>query len=461
MRHLIIGAGPAGLAAVDTIREFGGDGPITLISNEQPYSRMVLPYLMDGTISEDNLFTANDDYLSGKNVHTLFGKTVTSIDPAGKATLDDASVIDFDNALIATGSRPTRPPIDGADAKDVFNLWTLDDAKAVIERKGGDVVVIGAGFIAFTCLDALVSLGARLTIVEVEDRILPRMIDETGAELVRKHLESKGVTFRTGTTVTSISNEEGRKKLSVEDGDDLMADVVIMATGIKPNLELVEGTAVKTDFGVLVDGAMRTSGENIFAAGDIAQGPVIGSDAKEVHAIQPTALEHGRIAGANMVGQDLSYWGSLLMNIVDVQKLHVASFGDWSGKDGDVRTVVNDTRPVYRKMVFQDDRMVGAVFLGRPDDVTMLNDMGMVKGLIQSQVALKEWRRYLDEHPLDVRRPYVASRAAEKLLGQKLVGKASDYTGYRHPDPQPKYWDHHATFVADVPSDTEPVEETP
>lgn len=453
MRHLIIGAGPAGLAAVDTIREFGGDGPITLISNEQPYSRMVLPYLMDGTIEEENVFTATDDYLSSKDVHTLFGRTVEALDPAGKVRLDDGSSIDFDNALIATGSRATRAPIEGADADDIFNLWTLDDAKAVIERKGGEVAVIGAGFIAFTCLDALVKLGANLTIVEVEDRILPRMIDDVGASLVQKHLESKGITFRTATKVTAIQEDGERKKLVVEDGDDLTADLVVMATGIQPNVEVAESADVETDFGIIVDGGLRTNHDNIFAAGDIAQGPVIGSDEKQVHAIQPTALEHGRIAGANMAGEDLTYWGSLLMNIVDVQGLHVASFGDWLGDGAEVRTVTNDNRPVYRKMVFEGAHMVGAVFLGRPDDVTMLNDMGMVKGLIQSQVDLKEWRTYLDDHPLDVRRPYVASRAAEKLLEHKLIGKPSDHEGYRHPDPPPKYWDHHEEFVADVPSE--------
>lgn len=450
-RHLIVGAGPAGLAAIDTLREFGDDSPITLVSDEPPYSRMVLPYFMDGTIPERNVFTTDDEYLGRMGVEGIFGKRVARIDPAGTAHLDDSSTVSFDDALIATGSRATRPPIPGAEGSSIYNLWTLEDAKAVLARKGGEVVVIGAGFIAFTCLDALVSLASRVTVVEVEERILPRMIDRTGAELVRSHLESKGVAFRAGTTVAAIEDVDGRKHLVVEGSDDLEADVVIMATGIRPNLEAAEGSQIACDFGILVDDQLRASAPNVFAAGDIAQGPVVGSDAKEVHAIQPTALDHGRIAGANMAGAGVSYWGSLLMNIVAVQKLQIASFGDWSGDGSDVRTVINDRRPVYRKLVFVDDRITGAIFLGRPDDVAMLNDMGMVKGLIQTQAPLREWRKYLDRNPLDVRRPYVASRAAEKLLEMRLVGRPSPREGYRHPDPPPKYWDHHEVFVRTIP----------
>ena len=449
--HLIIGAGPAGMAATDTIREFGDDSPITLVCGEKPYSRMVLPYLMDGTIPEENVFTADDSYLARQKVDGLFGRWVTEIERSGRAVLDDGSAIEFEQALIATGSSAMRPPIPGADGDSIFNLWTLDDAKNVIALEGSEVAVIGAGFIAFTCLDALMHLGAKVTVIEVEERILPRMIDPRGAEMVQTYLESKGVSFRVGARVSAIEEKSGRKRLKFEDGDSIDADVVITATGIQPNLEFLRTSGLEIDFGVLVNDHMRTNIQNVYAAGDIAQGPVLGSAVNEVHAIQPTALEHGRIAGANMAGQDATYWGSLLMNIVDVQKLQIASFGDWLGEGAEVRTVENDSRPIYRKLVFEGDVLKGAVFLGRPDDVALLNDMGMAKGLIQTGVSLKEWRTYLDKNPLDIRRPYVASRAAERLLAMKLIDKPSSPEGYRHPDPEPKYWEHHEVFVSTKP----------
>lgn len=453
-KHLIIGAGPAGLSAIDTIREFGDEGPVTLVCDEPAYSRMVLPYFMDGTIPEENVFTASEEYLRSKGVEAVFGKKVTAIDPKGTASLDDGSKLAFEDALIATGSSATRPPIPGADGAGVFNLWTIADAKAVLDRKGGEVVVVGAGFIAFTCLDALLANASKVTVIEIEERILPRMIDSPGAAAVRAHLESKGVVFITGAKVTSIDDRGGRRSLTVDSGGGpagLDADLVIMATGIRPNLDLVEGSGITTDFGIVVDEHMQSSASNVFAAGDIAQGPVVGNDRKEVHAIQPTALEHGRIAGANMAGSDEHYWGSLLMNIVDVQKLQIASFGDWAGEGKQTKTVANERRPVYRKLVFEDDVLVGAILLGRPDDVALLNDMGMVKGLIQTRTPLGEWRKYLDRNPLDIRRPYVASRVAEKLLEMKLVGRPSSHQGYRHPDPEPKYWPSHRIFVDTIP----------
>lgn len=450
--HLIVGAGPAGLSAIDTIREFGDSTPITLVCNEPAYSRMVLPYFMDGTIPETNVFTATSDYLQSRGVTALFEKKVTRLDD-GTAHLDDGSTIEFGNALIATGSSAVRPPISGADGDGIFNLWTLDDARGVLGRQGGEVVVIGAGFIAFTCLDALVKLASRVTVVEVENQILPRMLDEPSAGLVQVWLENKGIEFRLGAKVEDIGDSNGRKHLSLTGGEVLEADVVVTATGIRPNIDIAQESGLETDFGIIVDEFLRTSREEVLAAGDIAQGPVVGSGVKGVHAIEPTAIEHGRVAGANMAGAAIPYWGSLLMNIVDVQKLQIASFGKW-GDASDVRTIKNDSRPIYRKLVFEDDRIVGAIFLGPPNDVAMLNDIGMVKGLIQTQVHLKEWRAYLDRNPLDVRRPYVASRAAEELLRRRLLNKPSSPEGYRHPDPAPTYWNYHELFVKTKPDES-------
>lgn len=237
-------------------------------------------------------------------------------------------------------------------------------------------------------------------------------------------------------------------------GEVVEADVVIIATGIKPNLDLIDGSEIQVDQGIVVDERMMSSASGVYAAGDVAQGPVVGSTRREVHAIQPTALEHGRIAGANMAGRDVHYWGSLLMNIVDVQKLQIASFGDWSS-EADVVAISNERRTAYRKMVFEGDRMIGAILLGKPSDVAMLNDMGMLKGLIQTQVELKEWRRYLDQNPLDIRRPYVASRAAERLLDMRLLRTPSSPAGYRYPDPPPRYWEFHDVFVG---TRTDPVQ---
>ncbi|MBI4628956.1 MAG: FAD-dependent oxidoreductase, partial [Candidatus Rokubacteria bacterium] len=180
-RHLIIGGGTAGINAIRTIREEEREhSEITLVSAEPPYSRMVLPYYLDRSIAESHVFTATARVLAGWGVKTHLGRRAAALDPkAGACTLDDGTVLPYDDCLIATGSSPVRAPVPGADGPRVHSFWTLDEARGVLGgiARGSHVVMVGAGFIAFTILNSILSLGARLTIVEMEPRILPRMID--------------------------------------------------------------------------------------------------------------------------------------------------------------------------------------------------------------------------------------------------------------------------------------------
>ncbi|HKB38108.1 MAG TPA: hypothetical protein VKD72_16800, partial [Gemmataceae bacterium] len=150
----------------------------------------------------------------------------------------------------------------------------------------------------------------------------------------------------------------------------------------------------------------------------------------------PTAVDHGRVAGANMAGHEVHYPGSLLMNILDVCGLQCASFGRW-GEQAEHITISNPDRPVYRRLLWTDDQVTGAVFVGPANELGMLNDVGMVKGIIQTRTALGEWKQYLRDNPFDVRRPYIAARVAEKLVGTTLLGRPSKARGYRFGDAKP------------------------
>src|SRR5262249_50297444 len=152
--------------------------------------------------------------------------------------------------------------------------------------------------------------------------------------------------------------------VSLANGTEVEADVVIIATGIRANLDLVQGSGIKTDQGILVNERMQTNFPFIYAAGDVAQGPDLFGDKPAVHAIQTTAVDHGRIAGANMAGKDVRYPGSLLMNILDACGLQCASFGRW-GEAAEAMTINNPERPVYRKLLWTGDQITGAVFVGQ------------------------------------------------------------------------------------------------
>lgn len=466
-KHVVIGGGPAGMHAIETIRKYetAADSEIHLVSSETPYSRMVIPYWMAGQISEDHVLTSSESYYKQDGVTAHIGQRVVEVNTsANSVKLEGGSSLDFDNLLICTGSGAIKPPIEGVDLPGVHNLWTMEDAQAVLNRttQASKVLFIGAGFIGFIVLNALYKRGNQLAVVEAESHVLPRMLDADAAGLVEKWLQGLGIETYTSTRVQQIQQSGDQLKAVFEDGHSVEADCVVVATGIRPHIDFLENSGIETDQAILVDDHLRTNVSNVYAAGDCAQGPDLSSGNQEVHAIQPTAIDHGRVAGANMAGQDVSYRGSLLMNVLDVCGLQCASFGQWNAGEGaETFQVVNEARPVYRKMIWEEDRLVGTILLGQTNDVSSLNDMGMLKGFIQTGTPFGMWKDHIRKNILDIRRPYIACKVAEQLLNQTILPEPTEDLGYRHNNDQPKNdpGPHHGVFVntiAGTPKDIEP-----
>jgi NAD(P)H-nitrite reductase large subunit len=453
-RHLIIGGGPAAINAIETIRDLDSAATITLVSDEPAYSRMVLPYWLANQIPRQHVFTGDDAYFTRLKVDRIIGTRVAKIDPvANQATLADGRALPFDHLLIATGSSAVIPPIPGADLPGVLPLWTLAHTEAVLQATQGlarpEVVFVGAGFIGFIVLNAMHKRGWKLHVVDLAGHVLPRMLNEQSARLVEAWLRKKDISLHTATTVQRITAAGPRKRITLANGTEVECDLVIVATGIRPNLELVQGSGIHTDQGIVVNDRMQTNFPHVYAAGDVAQGPDLLGGPTTVHAIQPTAVDHGRVAGANMAGQEVHYPGSLLMNILDACGLQCVSFGRWGEATEDM-TIHNPDRPVYRRLLWTGDRITGAIFLGPANEVGMLNDVGMVKGIIQTRTPLGAWKQFLRENPFDVRRPYIAARVAEKLVASTLLGRPSKPRQYRFaglPAPQVTQPRAHQDFV--------------
>jgi NAD(P)H-nitrite reductase large subunit len=464
-RYVILGAGPAGLNAIEAIRRTDSAGPITLVSGEPAYARMALPYFVAGEIPRQQLATGSDEYFERLSVDARFGVTATSLDEKKHSVgLDDGSTLEFDKLLIATGSSPSHPPIPGSDGTHVHSLWTVADADAVLAAapKGTpSAVLVGAGFIGLIVLNAMHKRGWKLTLIEREGRILPRMLDRKAADAAEAWLRERGIDVYTGVSTTEITGKK-RKALRLSDGQSIESDLVILATGIRPNLAFLNGSDVRVDGGVVVDQHCESSVPGIYAAGDAAAGPNLLGGPAGVHAIQTTAVDHGRIAGANMAGAARDYPGSLVMNILDLAGLHLASFGRWH-EDEDTTVVWAPGRSVYRKLVWDGTRLVGAIVAGPVEDTTMLTDVGMIKGLIQAQTELGTWKDYLQDKPWDLRRPYVASRTATSLLPQTIESGAARPRGYTHGDRQPsnERSPYHADIVGTRPAGFEDLPRTP
>jgi len=422
LKHVIVGAGPAGLSAVEAIRRSEKEATITLIADEPPYSRMAIPYYLAGAIGRTALVTADDGWLAQQGVERV-GARACAIEPsAGRVNLEDGSSVAYDRLLIATGSSAVRPRIPGIEEAGVLNMWKLSDADEYLQRGGREVAILGAGFIGLVILDALVRRGAKVTFVELAPSILSRMLDREAADILEAELSRRGVRFCKGTTAEMIERRGSRLRIALSGDGSLECDVLVAATGIKPNVEFLAGSGLEMAQGILVDSHLRTSLPQIYAAGDVAQGPELLTGERVVHAIQPTAVDHGYVAGVNMAGGEAVYPGSLSMNIVDALGLQACSFGLWEGTSAEVTAVANRADGIYRKYVWKEDRLVGGVLVGPSPTVCGVNDAGMLRGLIQAKLPLGAWKRYLQENPLDLRRPFVASGAAGALVAAPAPG---------------------------------------
>ena len=431
-RHVIVGGGTAAINAITTLREFDhGESDIILVADERPYSRMVLPYYLGKRISRSHVHTLTPVRLAELGVTTTYiGRRATALDTAAqRLSLDNGESVAYDDLLLATGSSAVRAPVPGADLPGVHSFWTLAQADGLIAdiQPGCDVVLVGAGFIAFTILNSLVHLGVHLTVIELAPTILPRMVDATGAAMATQWLEQHGVAVRTGVRLNAIEDVAGRKRLSLDGGDELLADVVIMATGIRPNLEWLADSGLELDRGLIVDDHLRTSAPNVYAAGDIAEALDRVTGERALHAIEPAAMEHGRIVGANMAGVDRAHRGTVLMNIVDVLDLEIASFGAWDDPDAESVAVEKQQQWGYRRLLWHGggERMTGAIIIGISDHLWATNDVGILKGLVQSGQPLGAWKQLMLENPWELKRPFVATGQVGRLLPETVLGRAS------------------------------------
>ena len=414
MHHVIIGAGPAGVVAAENLRKLDPTAKISIYGAEReaPYSRMAIPYfLIDKVPEEGTHLRKNDRHYDLLNID-VHQQRVDKIDAENKAlTLEDGSSVNYDKLLIATGSHPVRPPIPGMDLDQVYSCWTLADGRAIAEKAkpGNTVVLMGAGFIGCIILESLALRGVDLTVVEAENRMVPRMMNEISGGLIKRWCEEKGVNVRTSTRVEGIE-EGGDKalKLNFNDGSSMEADVVICATGVKPNIGFLEGTGIEVDQGILVNPYLETSQPDIFAAGDVCQGLDFSTGAYTVQAIQPTAADHGMLVANNMVdGREQRHRGCVNMNVLDTMGLISASFGLWEGAGGDKAALEDYDNYRYLELQFEDDILVGANSLG------LTQHVGVLRGLIQSRTRLGKWKDKLMDDPTRVMEAYLACAQAQ------------------------------------------------
>ncbi len=413
MKHVILGNGPAGVIAAETIRKRSPSDQIIMIGSENvpPYSRMAIPYLLMGNIQESGTYLRKDpQHFDKLKIEQLHGR-VDSVDCNSKELLlKGGSRVSFDKLLIATGSVPVQPPIPGIQLPGVHSCWTMDDARVIasLAKPGTRVLQMGAGFIGCIILEALASRDVKLTVVEMGDRMVPRMMTELAGGMIKDWVQSKGVDVFTGTRVEGISSSGSALSIKLSNGKFLEVDLVISATGVKPNIGGLQNSGLDLLTGVLVNERMQTSHPDIYAAGDVTEGIDFSTGHRIVNAIQPNAADQARIAGISMTGGDAQSLGALQINVLDTLGLISSSFGLWSGaKDGDHVEIVDREHFKYLRLEFLDDVLVGATCVGNTDHI------GVLRGLIQSKTRLGEWKSHLLRDPTQAMEAYLAKGQAQ------------------------------------------------
>jgi nitrite reductase (NADH) large subunit len=373
---LIIGSSAAGLAAAEAARKQDPDIPITMLSEEPylPYHRPRLPQVIIDPSIKKNITLRNEEWFKERNIDLKLGATVKRVDSkAQKVELKDGSIIPYGKLILATGSRSFMPPMKGNDLKGVFTIWTLDDALEVSDwlnhaKKG---VVIGGGLLGLEAAYALSKRGVETTVLERSDRLLKRQLDEKSSAMFLSQTERLGVHVLTdASTEEIIPDESGNVALiRLEDGRELECDVVIVSTGVRARVEVMEGEPISIDRRFVVNNRLETDIPNVYAAGDCAlmDGIWFG--------LWPVSVKEGKAAGTNAAGGDEICVIPTPPYLVNTMETRVASAGIIESEDESIisQIQVDDAQLNYDRRNFKDGALVGYVLLGNTAPFSMLS----------------------------------------------------------------------------------------
>lgn len=390
--YIIIGNGAASNAAAESIRKLDPTGPIHIFTRERVpfYYVPALPEYVAGEKELKNLIIHDLPWYQQHRIDLHLGTEVTAIDPRQKLVITDkGGEFRYDKLLLATGGYSFVPPIQGANLPGVMTLRTLADAERLRERakRSKEAVLIGGGLLGLEAGNGLRKLGLKVAVVEFFPRLLPRQMDTPGAAMLQRVMENMGFSFYLGAKTQEISKLNDKLQVVLEGGEKLPADLVLISAGVRPELTLAKSLGLEVDKGVKVDDHLQTSLPDIYAAGDLVE------HRGRVYGIWPAAMEQGRVAGANMAGQSLSYEGTLPSNVLKVAGIDLMSAGDIDA-EGQLEAVVfqDEARGIYRKVVIKDKVIVGAILFGD------------IRGSREIQAAMKA-RKDIRELKAELARP--------------------------------------------------------
>jgi len=393
-KHLIIGCGSAGLAALEKIRSITPEDEIKVASREPylPYSPTSLPYLLADKIKESDIWIKDTDYFRRQAATFLPGKEVVQLLPDEKQVIySDGDTDSYDTLLIASGSEPAKPPIPGIDDVGFLGFHTLEDYYHLLPLLEGkrSVTILGAGLIGMEIAAALAERGYQVRVIEMESRVLPLYFDEEPSSYIKSIFAGRGIEILTGKRVAELNAANGKTNVICADGDTFATDILLTCTGVRARATFTQGCGIKLNQGVVVDRRMRTNQEGVYAAGDVAEAIDFFSGQYGINGIIPSAVEQGKVAGANMAGEETEYRGWVSMNVFNFFGNIASSIGLSMVSGEDKEVLERWDEHCFQRLVFQDSHLIGAMFLN------IEVDPGVIRHLIENRIDVGNYRQLL------------------------------------------------------------------
>lgn len=392
MNYVIIGNSTAAIGAVEGIREIDQQGAIHVISPEKypAYSRPLISYYLAGKVADQDMYYRNPEFYEQAGVTVHLEKRVSGIDMENRSVdLDpDGAKLAYDRLLIATGGKPNCPVMFDRAYKNLYFFHSWDDVKKIQQSLQANrtvrAVVVGGGLIGLKAAESLYLKGQNVTVVEAGSHLLNSILDRTGGDILTAYLQQKGLQIYTDTQVTEVNGWPDITHLTLQGGEVLEADLVILAAGVSPNMDWLNGLDLKIDQGIVVDDYQMSSAQYIYAAGDVAQALDKVTNQRRVMPILPNAFIQGRIAGMNMAGKAVPYPGSLAFNSIPLCGMNIATAGLSNINDTGHEILAVQRGDNYRRFVLADNKLKGFIMMGN------IHRCGILRMAIDQQADLSK-----------------------------------------------------------------------
>ncbi|GMQ62837.1 FAD-dependent oxidoreductase [Vallitalea maricola] len=375
---VVIGNNAAGISAVEAMRKRNTNAEIIVIDKDPNYAyyRPSLSDYISDNHDEEYFYLHKKEWYNENNINLKLGTAAIKIDSSNnQIILDNEEIVSYEKLIIANGSHNFVPQLPGINKKGVFSIKTLSDADKVkaYAKDCNKAAIIGGGLLGLEAAWELKKLGLDVTVIEVADRLLPKQLDEESSKILENGIKKTGINIHKSATADAILGEEEVTGIQLNNEMTIEADMVIVSIGVRANTKLAQEAGININKGIIVDEYMRTNIENIYGAGDVTEFDGIN------YYIWQQAIEQGEVAGANAVGDTLTYKNIIPNNVFNAMNMNIFSTGDLGSKKDLSYNSVNQQdidKEIYKKLYFTGKKFTGGILMG---DITKSSDM--IKGV--------------------------------------------------------------------------------